>query len=277
LRGLGLDQAAQAEADVPALVALDPLRTLAHPGQCAVGQVLEQRVRPGVEHDALEQHVVEADALAQPRFTRRELRGHRGQLLLEELEDRRGGVLAGRCAALGGRLAGQPEQLFRDAVEESRVALFVAALQGEGPGHQALLGGQGLPVRCGDERRELLGDRVLGNAEAGEKRREAVTALVRKLQPRAGVGAKVDGRRIPQLAGRDPGEEAGPEAAVCEGLQPADELVLLQRAVGQRGTPGARALLRIHGATVASALRRLACPPSTRVRAARSGAAGRAR
>ena len=106
LRGLGLDQAAQAEADVPALVALDPLRTLAHPGQCAVGQVLEQRIRPGVEHDSLEQHVIEADALAQPRFTRRELRGHRGQLLLEELEDRRRGVLAGRCAALGGGLAG---------------------------------------------------------------------------------------------------------------------------------------------------------------------------
>ena len=39
LRGLGLDQAAQAEADVPALVALDALRTLAHSGQRAVGQV----------------------------------------------------------------------------------------------------------------------------------------------------------------------------------------------------------------------------------------------
>ena len=197
--------------------------------------------------------MVEADAVAQSRFTRRELRGHRGQLLLEELEDLRRGVLAGRCAALGGGLAGQPEYLCRDAVEEPRVALFVAALQGEGPGHQALLGGQGLPVRRGDERRELLGDRVLAHAEAGEERREALAALVRQLLPCAGVGGEVDGRRVPLLAGRDPGEEAGPEAAVRERLQPADELVLPQRGVGQRGTLGARTLLRIHGATVASA------------------------
>jgi hypothetical protein len=277
LRGLGLDQAAQAEADVPALVALDALRTLAHSGQRAVGQVVEQRGRPGVEDDSLEQHVVEADALAQPRFTRRELRGHRRQHLLEELEDLRRGVLAGRRSALGGGLAGQPEYLCRDAVEESRVALFVAALQGEGPGNQALLGGQGLPIRRGDERRELLGDRVLGYAEAGEEGRQAVAPLVGQLRPCADVGGEVDGRRIPLLAGRDPGEEAGPEAAVCEGLQPADELVLPERGVGQGGTPGVPALLRIHGATVASALRRFACPRTCRGRAARSGAAGRAR
>ena len=44
LRGQGLDQAAQAEADVPALVALDALQSLAHSGQRAVGQVVEQRV-----------------------------------------------------------------------------------------------------------------------------------------------------------------------------------------------------------------------------------------
>ena len=65
--GLGLDQAAQAEADVPALVALDALDPLAHAGQGAVGQVVEQRVLPGVEDDPLEQHVVEADALARAR------------------------------------------------------------------------------------------------------------------------------------------------------------------------------------------------------------------
>src|SRR4051812_702354 len=47
--GLGLDQAAQAEPDVPALVALDPLDALAHPGQGAVGQIVEQRLLPGVE------------------------------------------------------------------------------------------------------------------------------------------------------------------------------------------------------------------------------------
>src|SRR5918997_3381701 len=78
LRGLALDQAAQAEADVPALVALDSLHTPAHSGQCAIGQVVEQRLRPRVEDDSLEQHVVEADALAQPRLTRGKLSGQRG-------------------------------------------------------------------------------------------------------------------------------------------------------------------------------------------------------
>ena len=67
MRGLGLDQAAQAEADVPALVALDALDPLTHARQGAVGQIVEQRVLPGVEDDPLEQHVVEADALARAR------------------------------------------------------------------------------------------------------------------------------------------------------------------------------------------------------------------
>src|SRR5829696_6323763 len=80
--GLGLDQATQAEADVPALVALDAIHPLAHPGQGAVGQIVEQRVLPGIEDDSLEQHVVEADAFAQPRAPRGELCGHRRQPLL---------------------------------------------------------------------------------------------------------------------------------------------------------------------------------------------------
>ena len=101
--GLGLDQAAQAEADVPALVALDALDALAHPGQGAVGQVVEQRVLPGVEDDPLEQHVVEADALGEPGAARRELGGHRRQPLLEELEQRGRDVLPGRGAPLGRR------------------------------------------------------------------------------------------------------------------------------------------------------------------------------
>src|SRR5688572_12030833 len=62
-RRLGLDQAAQAETDVPALVELNALDALAHPGQGAVGQVVEQRALPGIEDDPLEEHVVEADAL----------------------------------------------------------------------------------------------------------------------------------------------------------------------------------------------------------------------
>jgi hypothetical protein len=56
--GLDLDQAAQAEADVPALVELDPPGALAHPGKGAVGQVVEQRALPGVEDDPLEHQVV---------------------------------------------------------------------------------------------------------------------------------------------------------------------------------------------------------------------------
>ena len=63
LRGLRLDEAAQSEAHVPALVALDTLDALTHPGQGAVGQVVEERRLAGVEDDALEQHVVQADAL----------------------------------------------------------------------------------------------------------------------------------------------------------------------------------------------------------------------
>ena len=102
-RGLGLDQAAQAEADVPAFVALDPLDALAHSGQGAVGQVVEQRVLPGVEDDPLEQHVVEADALAEPGAAGGELGGHRRQPLLEELEQRGRGVVPGRRAPLGRR------------------------------------------------------------------------------------------------------------------------------------------------------------------------------
>ena len=57
-----LDQAAQAEADVPALVELDALYALAHPGQGAVVQVVEQRALPGVEDHPLEHHVVTAAA-----------------------------------------------------------------------------------------------------------------------------------------------------------------------------------------------------------------------
>ena len=179
--GLRLDQAAQAEADVPALVELDAPHALAHPGQRAIGQVVEKRVLPGVEDDPLEQHVVEADALAQSLATRGDLGGHRGQPLLEELEHRGRGFGAGRGAPLGGGGSRQPEHLGGDAVEELRVALLVATLEEEDPGHQALLGHQrSLPGRIG-ERRDVLGDEIVTDAEAGEERLQAAAALVREL------------------------------------------------------------------------------------------------
>ena len=186
--GPGLDQAAQAEADVPALVALDALHALAHAGQGAVGQLVEQRVLPGVEDDPLEQHVVEADALAEPRAPGGELRGHRRQPLLEELEHRRRDVGAGRRAPLGRRVAraaraprrrcGRRACAWRCSSRRWRKKTQAIRLSWEAS--------VGLPGRVG-ERRELLGDRVLGHAEAGEQRRQPVAALVRQLRPRAGV------------------------------------------------------------------------------------------
>ena len=120
----------------------------------------------------------------------RELGGHRRQPLLEELEQRGRDVGAGRGAPLGRGGARQPEHLLGDAVEELRVPLLVAALEEEDPGHQALLGGQlRLPGRVG-ERRQLLGDGVLGDAEAGEQRRQALATLGRQLRPRATSGVR---------------------------------------------------------------------------------------
>ncbi len=203
--GLGVDQAAQAEPDVPALVELDAMHAVAHPGQRAVVQVREQRLLPGVEDDPLEDHVVEADARVHAGAAGRELAGHGRQPLLEELEHPGRGVLPGRVATLVRRVAGEREHLGGDAVEEHRVALLVAALQVQDPGHQGVVGRVA-------ERREVLGDRVLRDAEAGEQRGETRAALVRELGPRAGVGGEVDRLRIPLQAGHDPREERGPAA-----------------------------------------------------------------
>ena len=193
---------------------------------------------------------------------------HLGQPHLEEVEHPRGGVFAGRCASLGRRGSRQPEHLGGDAVEEHRVALLVAALQEEDPCHQALLGGQRRLPRCVGERRDLLGDGPLAHAEAGEQRHEAAAALGRQLRPRAGVRGEVDGHRIPLQAGHETGEEVGPEAAVREGLEPAHELVVPERRVGQDGDPHVPVLLVSHFLTVASARRRSACPRSCRARTA---------
>ena len=172
---------------MPALVELDAPHGLAHPGQDAVVQVVEQRILSGLEDDPLEHHVVEAYALAQSPAARRELGGQRGEALLEELEHRGGDVGSGGGAPLGRGRAGQPEHLGGDAVEDQRVALLVAALQEEDPGHQGLRRGErGAP---GDsvERLEVLRDGVLGHAEAGEQRGEAPAALLREARPSAGI------------------------------------------------------------------------------------------
>ena len=126
---------------------------------------------------------------------------------------------ASRRSAVRG--SGQPEHLGGDPVEPQRMAVLVAALQEEDPGHQALVGGQGrLPGHVG-ERRDVLGDRVLGHAEAGEKSHETAATLIRELRPRARVLGEVDGRRVPLQAGDDLGEELGPEGALREDEVPA--------------------------------------------------------
>ena len=88
-------------------------------------------------------------------------------------------MLTGGGAPLVRRLSRQPEHLGADAIEEPGVALLVAALEEEHPGDQALLRRQfRLPGGVG-ERRERLGDGVLGDAEAGEQRGQAIAPLGR--------------------------------------------------------------------------------------------------
>jgi hypothetical protein len=172
-----------------------------------------------LEDHPFEQHVVEPDAVGQPGAALRELARHLGQPLLEELEQRGRDVLPGRLEPLGGGVSGEPEHVAGDAIEELRVPLLVAALQVEDPGHQGLVGGQlGRPGRIG-ERRELLGHGVLGHAEPGEERGQALTALGRKLRPGASVRSEVDRHRIPLQPGDDLREEVRPEAPPAHGRQ----------------------------------------------------------
>ena len=188
--GLRLDEAAQAEAHVPALVALDALDALAHPGQGAVGQVVEQRVLAGVEHDSLEQHVVEADALGEPAVAGRELGGHRGQPHLEELEHRRR-ERSSRAAARrsAGVAPGSPSTsaamrskniAWRSSSRRCRKKTQAIRLSWETSVAFRAASANGAIV---------LGDGLLAHAEAGEQRREAAAALGRQLRPRAGVRA----------------------------------------------------------------------------------------
>jgi len=154
--------------------------------------------------------VVEPDALVQAGAARRELGGQRGESVVEELEHTGRGVGPGRVAALGGGLSVQAHHLVDDAVEDQRVALLVAALEVEDPGHQGVVGRLA-------ERREMLGDGVLGHTEAGEEGGEAIAALVRELGPRPGVRGEVDGIRIPLQAGHDVREEGRPplDGRIC--------------------------------------------------------------
>jgi hypothetical protein len=92
---------------------------------------------PPVKDHTLEQHVVEADALAEPGATGAELGGQRGQPHLEELEECGRNVGPGSGAPLGRGGSRQSQHLGGDAVEEHRVALLVAALQVEEPSHEA--------------------------------------------------------------------------------------------------------------------------------------------
>ena len=263
--GLGLDQAAQAEADVPALVELDALDAVAHPRQGAVGQVGAQHVMRGVEDDSLEHHVVERDALAQPDATGGQLGCHGGQPLFEELEHPSRDVGPGRFAPLGGGGSGQSEYLGGDPVEPQRMAVLVAALQEEDPGHQALVGGQArLPGHVG-ERRDVLGDRVLGHAEAGENGHETAATLSRELRPGPRILGEVDGRRVPLQAGDDLGEELGPEGAPREHEVPA------QRALPE--LPISHSLERVSTRWLGKTLIRVARAPQHLAGYARSAAA----
>ena len=182
-RRLAVDQAAQAEADVPALVELDVVDALAHARQGAVVQVLEQRALPGGEHHALEGHVVERHPVVQAGAALRHLRGHGGKLVLEEVDDPGRGDLPRGLAALRLRLPRQLEHLGGDAVEEPRVALLVALLQEDDPRDQRVVGRRA-------ERREVLGDGVVGDPEAGQQLREPLAAVVGEL------------RRTPRRRGR---------------------------------------------------------------------------
>ena len=114
-----------------------------------------------------------------------------------------GACSPGRVEPLVRGVAGELEHLGGDAVEHHRVALLVAALQVEDPGHQGVVGRLA-------ERRDVLGDGVLCHAEAGEQRGQALAALVGELGPRGGVGSEVDGPRIPLQPGHEPREEVGP-------------------------------------------------------------------
>ena len=130
--------------------------------QTAVGQVVQKGTLPGGEDDSLQHHVVEADAVLERGAPCRELGGQDGQAHLEELEHPGRDVGPGGGAPLGWGGSGHPEHLGGDAVEEQRVALLVAALQEEDPGLQGVISRLG-------ERSQVLGDGVLGHAEAAEE------------------------------------------------------------------------------------------------------------
>ena len=100
-----------------------------------------------------------------------------------------------------------------------RTASRAAARPGAGgrrPRPSALLRRELCPARDVGERRQLHGHGLLGDAEAGQQRRESLASLGRQLGPLAGEGAQVDGVRIPLQPRHDPREEVRPEAAPRE-------------------------------------------------------------
>src|SRR4051794_19709197 len=223
-RRLAVDQAAQAEADVPALVELDVVHALAHARHGAVVEVLEQGALAGGQHHALERHVVQRHPVAQVGAALLHRGGHRRQLLLEELDDPGRRDLARRGVALLLRLPRQLEHLGGDAVEEARVTLLVALLEEDHPSDQRVLGG-------GPERLEVHGDGVVGDPEAGQDLREPLAALVGHRAERLGVRGKVDALLVPLQLGHDAGEEVRPAV----GGQDVPRNVLLAPSKSRRG------------------------------------------
>src|SRR3954471_10501914 len=120
-----------AETDVPALVAQHQFHALAHPRH-RYRQLLEgveQRVLPGREDHALEDHVVEPDRGGELLVGVGEAAGDRGQTLLEQLEEIRAHPLAQDLEPLVEVLPGDADDLADHAVEEAGVPGLVAGLR----------------------------------------------------------------------------------------------------------------------------------------------------
>ena len=266
---------------MPALVALDraPSPRARRAGR-RLARSSSSACRPGVEDDSLEQHVVEADALTQPRCgPPRAPRSSRAAAPRRARASRAGRSSRAAARALVRRgLAGSPStspamrsksRAWRCSSRRWRKKTQAIRLSWEA---------SGLPVRRVDERREVLGDRILGHAEAGEKRGQALTAPVRKLRPRAGVGGPGRWPPHPTACGPRPGRRSsGQKLRFANVSNPPTSLYSPQRAGRPGWRPSVPGALVIHGATVASALRRSGCPPPRRVRAARRGERDRAR
>ena len=219
--GLGLDQAAQAEADVPALVELDALDALAHPRQGAVGQVDAQRVMRGVEDDPLEHHVVEGDALAQPRAARR----GSSAAIAGSRTSKSSSTAAGTWArAASRRSAGvAPGSPSTSAAIRSNHSAWRSSSRRCRKKTQAIR----LSWEAKVASLATSANGVMCSETASSATRKPAKRVMRRRRRSSGssgharVRGEVDGRRIPLQAGHDLGEELGPEGALREDEVPA--------------------------------------------------------